>query len=333
MFRFENPQYLYFLLLIPLLLTAAVWIAYRRKSGLQTLGDEKTLARLMPEWTNRRQWTRWGTLSLVMVFLVIAWANPQWGSKRQKVTRKAADIILALDISQSMLTEDIAPNRMEQAKRLGQQLLESLRGERIGLILFAAGAYTQVPLTTDYGALDLFLQSSSPELAPYQGTSIGSAIDLAARLFDKNSANHKALILLTDGETHDEETDKKARAAYEKGILLFTIAVGTQEGGYVPQWVNGQKTFKRDKKGNPVRSRVNVDMLRQLATTGGGQFLSQSDGRQAITQIRKAVEQLDRRELEERIYDEYNSYFQYFIAIGLFFLLLEFFTPALNKKS
>jgi len=333
MFRFENPEYLYFLLLIPLLVTAAGWIAFRRKTGLQTLGVEKTLKRLMPEWTNRRQWARWGTLSLVLVFLIIAWANPQWGSKRQKVTRKAADIILALDISQSMMTEDIAPNRMEQAKRLGQQLLDALKGERIGLILFAAGAYAQVPLTTDYGALDLFLQSSSPGLAPYQGTSLGSAIDLAVRLFDKNSANHKALIILTDGETHDEEAVKKAQEAHEKGILLFTIAIGTEEGGFVPEWVNGRKVYKRDRKGNPVRSRVNADVLRQLAEKSGGQFFAQHDGGQVIGQIRKAVEQLDRRELEERLYDEYNSYFQYFIGIGLFLLLLEFFTPAFRGKN
>lgn len=132
------------------------------------------------------------------------------------MVRKAADIILAVDISQSMMTEDIAPNRMELAKRFGQQLLESLQGERIGLIVFAAGAYTQVPLTTDYGALQLFLESASPDLAPYQGTAIGAAIDLAGRLFDANSANHKALIVLTDGETHDKDAVEKARVAKEK---------------------------------------------------------------------------------------------------------------------
>ena len=333
MFRFENPEFLYALLALPLLATAAVWVSYRRRIALWNLGEETTLRRLMPEWTIRSQWTRWTLIFLAMLFLIIGWANPQWGSKRQKVVRKAADIILAVDISQSMMTEDIAPNRMELAKRFGQQLLESLQGERIGLIVFAAGAYTQVPLTTDYGALQLFLQSASPDLAPYQGTAIGAAIDLAGRLFDANSANHKALIVLTDGETHDKDAVEKARAAKEKGVLMFTIAVGTEEGGFVPIRLNGQKVIKKDRAGNPVRSKVNVDMLRRLADAGGGQFFALRDGRQVISQIRKAVELLDRRELEERVYDEYDSYFQYFIAIGLLLLLAEFFAPALRRKN
>ncbi|MBK6902606.1 MAG: VWA domain-containing protein [Saprospirales bacterium] len=333
MFRFENPEFLYALLILPLLFTAGVWVAYRRRSALWKLGEEHTLRRLIPVWSTRRQWSRWIMIFLAMLCLIIAWANPQWGSKRQKITRKAADIILALDISQSMLTEDIAPNRMELAKRFGQQILEALRGERIGLILFAAGAYTQAPLTTDYGSLVLFLQSSSPDLAPYQGTSIGAAIDLAGRLFEPKATTHKALIVITDGETHDSEAIEKARAAKEKGVLLFTVAVGTEEGGFVPEWINGRKAIKKDKAGNPVRSRVNVAMLRQLAAVGGGQFFALRDGKEVISQISKAVELLDRRELEERVYDEYDSYFQYFIGIALILLFAEFFAPALRRKN
>ena len=327
MFRFEQPENLYALLLIPLLVGLGIWAFYRRNWALRTFGERTTLDRLMPDWSARRQWMHWILLFFALSLLIIGWANPQWGSKRQKVTRKAADIILALDISQSMLTEDLAPNRMELAKRFGGQLLETLQGERIGLIVFAGSAYTQVPLTTDYGALDLFLKSSSPSQAPYQGTAIGAAIDLAGRLFEPNSSNHKALILLTDGETHDEDAMEKARAANEQGILLFTIAVGTEEGGFVPEWINGQKTFKKDRSGNPIRSQVNVEMLRNLASEGGGQFFALNNPAQVIRGIQSAVEQLDRREMEERVYDEYDSYFQYFIGIGLFLLALDFFRP------
>ena len=328
MFRFEQPEYLYALLLIPLLVGLGIWVFYRRKWAVQAFGEQKTLDRLMPDWSARRQWMHWIVFFLALSILIVGWANPQWGSKRQKVTRTAADIIMALDISQSMLTEDLAPNRMELAKRFGEQLLESLQGERIGLIVFAGGAYTQVPLTTDYGALDLFIKSSNPSQAPYQGTEIGTAIDLAGRLFDPNSANHKALIVLTDGETHDEDALEKARIAKEQGVLLFTVAVGTEEGGFVPEWINGQKVFKKDREGNPIRSQVNVEMLRNLAAEGGGQFFALNNPAQVIQGIQTAVAQLDRREMEERVYDEYESYFQYFIGIGLLLLMLDFFSPA-----
>lgn len=327
MFRFEQPEYLYALLLIPLLVGLGVWVHFRRKRTLQKLGEQKTLHRLMPGWSSRILWIHWIVRFLAFSLLIVGWANPQWGSKRQKVTRKAADIILALDISQSMLTEDLAPNRMELAKRFGEQLLEALQGERIGLIVFAANAYTQVPLTTDYGALALFLKSSSPTQAPYQGTSIGAAIDLAGRLFDDNSANHKALIVLSDGETHDPDALEKARAARDQNIMLFPVAVGTQEGGFVPEWINDQKTFKKDPSGNPIRSQVNVEMLRNLAAEGNGQFFALNNPGQVVRGIQNAVEQLDRREMEERVYDEYESYFQYFIGIGLLLLMLDFLSP------
>lgn len=333
MFRFEHPEYLYALLLIPALALAAAWSMKRRQDTIRKWGEPATLQRMMPEWSAARQWTRWGILWFGLVLLVVGWANPQWGTKRQKVTRKAADIILALDISQSMLTEDIAPNRMEVAKRFGSQLLESLQGERIGLIVFAGSAYTQTPITTDYGALDIFLKSSSPDQAPYQGTAIGSAIDLAGRLFPPDRANHKALVVMTDGETHDEDALAKARAAREQGMLIFTVGVGTEEGGFVLEQVNGQKVFKKDRSGAPIRSQVNVEMLRQLAEAGGGQFFPLNNPRNVVDGIRKAVGQLDRKEMEERVYDEYESYFQYFLAAGLLLLLLEFFLPALMQKN
>jgi Ca-activated chloride channel family protein len=333
MFRFEHPEYLYALLLVPALIVAAAWSLRRRGRTLRQLGEQAALQRMMPGWSETRQWARWGILWLALVLLIIGWANPQWGTKRQKMTRKAADIILALDISQSMLTEDIAPNRMEVAKRFGAQLLESLQGERIGLIVFAGSAYTQTPITTDYGALGLFLKSSSPEQAPYQGTAIGSAIELAGRLFPPEQANHKALVVLTDGETHDEDALDKAREAREQGMLIFTVGVGTETGGFVVEQINGQKVFKKDNSGEPVKSQVNVEMLQELAAAGGGQYFPLNNPRNVVEGIRKAVDQLDRKEMEERVYDEYESYFQYFIAAGLFLLLLEFFLPAMLQTK
>ena len=333
MFRFEHPEYLYALALIPLLTGLGLLALRQRKQALRQWGEIATLNRLTRGWSPTGQWVRWGILWLALGFLIAGWANPQWGVKRQKVSPKAADIILALDISQSMLTEDIAPNRLEVAKRFAGQLLEALQGERIGLIVFAGAAYTQVPLTTDYGAIDLFLKSSSPEQAPYQGTEIGSVIDLAGKLFEPDAAYHKALILISDGETHDEDALAKARDASNQGMLLFTVAVGTEAGGFVPEWINGRKTVKKDRSGNPIRSQVNAEMLRELASAGGGQFFGLDTPRQVVAKIREAVEQLDRREMETRVFEEYESYFQYFIGIGLLLLLAEFFLPFQKTKN
>jgi tetratricopeptide (TPR) repeat protein len=332
MFRFEHPEHLYALLLIPLLIGLGVWAGIRRDKALRELGDRKTLIRMMPGWSARGQWFRWAILFAALLFLVVGWANPQWGTKRQKAVRKAADVMIALDISQSMLVEDIAPNRMEQAKLFASRLVEGLQGERIGLVVFAGGAYLQTPLTTDYGALDIFIRSSAPEQAPYQGTSIGAAIDLGMRLFEPEKNNHKAIIVISDGETHDEDAVQKAQAAKAQGALIFTVAVGTEAGGFVPEIIDGRKVYKKDRSGEPVRSQVDPAALRQIAAEGGGQFFALRNAGPVVSAIRKAVDQLDRRDLEERVYDEYESYFQYFIAIGLILLFLEFSAPFRRAK-
>ena len=267
---------------------------------------------------------KFGLLLFALSFLIIAWANPQWGTKKEKVKRKSADVFIALDISESMLAQDISPNRLERAKKFAQGLAQELRGERTGFIIFAGNAYLQMPLTTDYAAAELFIKSANTQQAPSQGTAISDAIDLAERAFEPENQHHKALVIITDGETHDQEAIERAVQANENGLMIFTVGVGTPDGGYIPLVYSGRSGFKVDEKGEYVRTKLNENMLAELAAAGSGSYYNLSEGDQIIPALRERIDQLEKREFEQRSFNEFESYFQYFIALGLLFLLIEF---------
>lgn len=270
---------------------------------------------------------------LALVFLIIAWANPQFGTKIQKVERKSADVFVALDISRSMWTQDVAPSRMQRASKFTQRLIQSLAGERIGLILFAGNAYMQMPLTTDYSAAILFAQSANPSLAPSQGTAIGEAITLAERSFDPRNRNYKALIIISDGENHEGDAVDLAKEARSNGLLIYTIGVGTTEGSLIPTTVNGYSDYLRDESGNPVRSQLNEDMLREISDAGGGSYFNIAADEDAILQaIRIGIDKLEKQEMEQRVFEEYNSWFQIPLAIALILLVIEFFVSYKRSK-
>ena len=324
MFRFEHPNYLYALILLPVL--AAFFLGYWqwRKRAIGRFGDRSLLEQLMPGASKYKHPVKFSLLLLALAFLIVGWANPQWGNKREKVKRKSADVIIALDISNSMYAEDIAPNRLERAKKFAENLVEKLKGERIGLILFAGGAYLQAPLTTDYTVIQLFIRSANPELAGTQGTSIGDAIDAARNSFPEENHSHKALIIITDSEDHDGEALASAeKLARENGIILFTVGVGTPEGSFIPVLINGREDYKRDDTGQPVRSRLNEEALRELAENGGGAYFPISQGDGVAIALQKHIDQMEKRELEVRAFTSFDSYFQYFLAAGVFLLVVE----------
>lgn len=324
MFRFENPEYLYTLALIPSIFLAYLGYFFFQKKTFGKLGNPKLLHQLSGNFS----WTS-GHFKLIfclvaLAFLVIGWSNPQWSSKKEKATRKAVDIFIAFDISTSMLAQDVAPNRLEKAKKVAQDIIESLKGNRIGLIVFAGNAYLQMPLTTDYAAAALFIRSANPSIAPTQGTAIADAIDLAVRSFEKDDLNNKALIILSDGEDHDADAAEKAKLAAEKGILLSSIGVGTPEGAFIPQESGGGEDYKRDAEGNPILSKLNEPMLANLSTIGGGDYYNilESNGVIVKSLLRK-LEGLKKRDLEQRSFVDFESYFQYFLFSSLIFLLLD----------
>ena len=325
-FRFEYADHLYALLLIPILILCFLLVQRARKNAFAKFGNTTLLARLMPSYSKYKHTVKFILLLLGIAFLVIAWANPQWGTKREKVKRKSVDIFIALDISQSMMAEDIRPSRMERAKKFAQELSEKLKGDRLGIIIFAGNAYLQMPLTTDYAAAQLFLRSANPNQAPSQGTAISDAIDLAERAFEEDNKQHKAMIIVSDGETHDQEALVRAKTAGENGLLIYTVGVGTPGGAFIPTVIGGRADYKRDKSGNPVRSSLNEAMLRDLAEVGNGFYfnLAASNVEQLSESLRNGIDQLEKREFEARVFNEYESYFQYFIALALLFLLAEF---------
>lgn len=333
MFRFEHSEHLYALFIIPLLVGFFVAMWYARRQAIRRFGESSLLVQLMPGLSKYKHGVKFALLMLALVFLIIAWANPQFGTKIQKVERKSADVFVALDISRSMWTQDVAPSRMQRASKFTQRLIQSLAGERIGLILFAGNAYMQMPLTTDYSAAILFAQSANPSLAPSQGTAIGEAITLAERSFDPRNRNYKALIIISDGENHEGDAVDLAKEARSNGLLIYTIGVGTTEGSLIPTTVNGYSDYLRDESGNPVRSQLNEDMLREISDAGGGSYFNIAADEDAILQaIRIGIDKLEKQEMEQRVFEEYNSWFQIPLAIALILLVIEFFVSYKRSK-
>lgn len=325
-FRFENADYLYALLLLPIFILLFWFIQKARKNAFAKFGNTTLLSQLMPTYSKYKHTAKFILLLLGLSFLIVGWANPQWGTKKEKVKRKSVDIFIALDISQSMLAEDIPPNRMERARRFSQNLVDKLKGDRLGIILFAGNAYLQMPLTTDYAAAQLFLRSANPNQAPAQGTAISEAIDLAEQSFEEDNKQHKAIIIISDGETHDQDALERAKTAAENGLLIYSVGVGTPTGGFIPTVIGGRSDYKRDKTGNPVKTSLNEAMMQDLSQAGGGFYfnLAASNVDELSSALRNSIDKLEKREFEARVFNEYESYFQYFIAAAILFLIGEF---------
>lgn len=324
MFRFEQVEYLYVLAIVPILLLLYYVFRMWFNSESGKLSEPGLFKKLSPHFSWARKNLKFALLLLALVFICIAWANPQWGNKKEKVRAQSSDIFIALDISQSMMAEDISPNRLERAKRLTQNIVRSLKGNRIGLIFFAGSAYLQMPLSNDYSAAEIFLQSANTEQAGTQGTAIVDAIELALRAFENDKDYQRSLVIVTDGESHDEEAVAKAEEALSKGLVVFTVGIGTEEGGFIPFMERGRESYKRDKSGNPVKSALNIALLKDLATSGGGEYYLVQEGNQIIAELKSEIDRLEKQEVEQRSFSEYASYFQYFLAIGLLLLFIEY---------
>jgi len=322
MFRFEHPLFLWYLVMIPVLFAFFLfsrWLSARAKRAFAT---DTAMQRLLSEWSQGRETLRSACIFVGIALLCMALANPQWGVRREKAQAKAADIFIALDISNSMYAQDVAPSRIERAKKFAVDLIQELRGERIGLILFAGNAYLQMPLTTDYAAAEIFVKSAHPGLATTQGTSIGAAIDLSLRAYQEDAGHNKALILLTDGEDHEDGAVESMSKARDAGLIPFIVAVGTVEGALIPMVVQGREDYKRDEHGNPVQSKVNEDFLKELAQTGNGTMYNIFDPEFVIRDISEKIDAFDKREMEQRAFKDFNSYYQYFLFGGILLLVI-----------
>jgi Ca-activated chloride channel family protein len=328
MFRFEQPYYLYVLLLIPVLTVFFILMRKARERALSLFGESALVNRLMPAVSRIKHQLKFGILMLSMLLIIIALANPQWGIAREKTKKRASDVMIALDISNSMLSDDVKPSRLDRARAFTLDLLQALRGERVGTIIFAGNAYLQMPLTADYSAAAMFIKSANPDQAPTQGTAISEAIDLAEKSFKNNpNKTQKVLILISDGENHDDDALARAQKARDKGMTIFTLGVGTAEGGLIPYNFDKRTDFKRDEKGEPIRTKLNEDMMRQLATAGGGDYYNLSSVSGIIPALKSKIDKMEKQESEQLMFNEYQTHFQWFAGFALLLILLEFAMP------
>lgn len=323
MFRFEHIDHLWYLFgIIPLLgLIYLGWRWYHAQA--RSLGEYSLVETLTQHSSSKLKIWQYIIVLVIFALLIIAWANPQWGAKREKVKSKSSDIFIALDISNSMYCQDVAPSRLEQAKRFASQLVHQLRGERIGLILFAGNAYLQMPLTSDYAAAEVFIQSANPDLAGTQGTAIGEAIRKAQDGFTGDAKFHRVMIIITDGEDHDPDALEMAKQAQQEGMIIFTVGVGTADGSFIPMLVRGNEDWKRDEQGQPVRTKLNETLLQEIAAEGGGSYFYLNNSTNILKEIDQKVDVLEKREFEERSFTEYESYFQIFLGLGILGILLQ----------
>jgi Ca-activated chloride channel family protein len=295
----------------------------QKKKALQAFGNPKLVSRLMPDYSAFRENLKFILRMIAFILLIIGLADPQTGSKLEKIKRKGVDMVFALDVSNSMMAQDITPNRLERAKQAIVSLLGNLENDRVGLVTFAGKAYVQMPITTDYSATRLFLANINPGMIPVQGTAIGDAIETAAGCFG-NTKQSKAIIVITDGENHEDNATEAARQAASKGIKVYTIGIGLPEGAPIPVYSgNTQIGYKKDQQGMTVITRLNEPMLQDIAKSGNGIFVRANNSQSGVKEVFDQINKLEKSEYNTAFFSDYEDRFQFFILAAVIFLFTE----------
>lgn len=321
MFKFANPEYLYLLALVPVLVVLHIVSNIRRHRKMTEYGDEELLSRLMPDVSSVRPNIRFWLLFSAYTLCCFLLARPQFGSKQETVTRRGIETVIALDISNSMLADDVAPNRLEKSKRIISNLVDQFKDDKVGLIVFAGDAFVQLPITNDFISAKVFLNTISPGLITRQGTDIKQAIELASRSFTPNEGVGKAIIVITDGENHEGGAVEAAQAAAEKGYMVYVLGVGLPSGSPIPGDRKGE--FRKDKDGNIVVTRLNDEMCRNIAAAGKGVYFYVDNSNAAEKALRKEMDKLAKADIETTVYTEYDEQFAIIAWMILIVLLVE----------
>lgn len=323
-FDLENPDWLWILAALPIMVFIfLIGITWKNRK-LKKFSDSDLLGYLVPNISSVKTTMKFLLTRYGITFIIIGLANPQIGTKMEEARYEGVDLMIALDVSSSMLAEDLSPNRLERAKRAIEQLVDDLHGDRLGLIVFAGDAYVQLPITTDHNAAKLFLSTIDTDIVPVQGTSISSAIELAARSFDMDNGSGKAIIIITDGEDHEEGVETAAAKAVEQGIIVHTIGMGSDEGVPIPVY-RGRKQigFKKDKDGSTVITKLNESMLKTIAAEGKGIFVHASNSEVGLRGLLQELRKMDAQELGTLVYSDHEDRFQFFLAAGLLLLFVD----------
>lgn len=324
MFRFANIEMLWWLLTIPVFVVAYVLITRHKRRQLSEFGDPELMAQLMPDASKSRPIVKFALLMGALSLLIIAAAHPQYGQQEKTVKRQGIEVMVALDISNSMLAEDVAPNRLDRAKQMLSKMIDNMVDDKVGLVVFAGEAFTQLPITCDYVSAKMFLNTISPKLIPTQGTAIGAALQTAIRSFGSQESDAgRAIILITDGENHEDDAIAAAKQAQELGIQVFVIGIGKPEGSPIP--VPGTNDYIKDRSGQVVVSRLNEEMCQEIAQAGKGAYVRCDNTNTAMRALQQELDRIATTDLETTIYADYNEQYQSFVLIALLILVIDFF--------
>lgn len=324
MFRFEYSDVLYALLAIPVFVFLFYLLRKKRQKLLKKYGDISIISHLFLDTSKYKPIVKFSILLFAFAMLIIGIANPQIGTRQEEIKREGIDIMIALDVSNSMKAEDIKPNRLERAKMMINHLIDKLSNDRIGIIVFAGSAYLQVPITTDFSAAKLFLSAIDTDIVPVQGTAIGAAIELSMNTFKQDNKKNKALIIITDGENHEDDAVGAASEAAKIGAIVYTIGMGTVSGAPIPVYSNNTISgYKKDSDGNAIFTKLDAVMLQQIAEAGQGKFIRSADNDADLMSIVKDINKLEKEEISTKLFTDYESRFQYPIALAIILLIIE----------
>ncbi|HIS09755.1 MAG TPA: VWA domain-containing protein [Candidatus Avibacteroides excrementipullorum] len=329
MFRFESPYFLYLLIIVPVLIVIFIISEYVKTKRIKKFGDPELMKSLMPNATRYRPAIKFSIVCLAMIFMILLIARPQFGTKTETVTKKGIEVVIALDISNSMMAQDVLPSRLDKSKNIISRLVDNFDNNKIGLVLFAGDAYTQLPITSDYVSAKMFLNNISPSLISRQGTAIGAALNLAMNSFTPQQGVGKSIIVITDGENHEGGVMEAVKAASDKGIQVNVLGVGSVDGAPIP--VSSGSDYKKDNSGNIVVTKLNEQMCQDIARQGNGIYARVDNTNSAFRALEKQLDTLSKADIDTKVFSQYNEQFIPLAWIVLVLLVLE--ALIMNKKN
>ena len=323
MFRFENPEYLYLFIAMPFLVALYIYLNIRKRNDVKKLGVLATIKKMMPELSLKRSYLKFWLIFAALCTGIIMIARPQFGTKVENVEKEGIELVIAIDVSNSMLARDVSPDRLARAKQILSRIIDVRKNDKVALIVFAGEAYVQMPLTSDTQSAKLFLNTIDPSLVPVQGTAIGEAINLGVSSFSSDQDVDKAMILITDGEDHEGNANEAAKQASDAGIMVNVIGIGSIEGTPVPE-SEYSNNYKSDSEGQVVVSRLNEQMAQEIAQNGKGLYVQADNSNTAIRALETELNELETKKTTSLSYSEYDEKFPFFAWILLIILIIEF---------
>ena len=321
MFRFENPAFLYLLIIIPVIIVIRLLEMRKRKLKLKKFGDLSLLKQLMPDVSSSRKSLKFWLMIAALALLIVMLARPQMGTKISQEKRKGIEVIISLDISNSMRAEDVVPSRLDKSKMLVENMVDNFTNDKVGLVVFAGDAFIQLPITSDYISAKMFLETINPSLISTQGTDIAGAINLAMKSFTPNEGVGRAIVIITDGENHEGGAVEAAQEAAKKGIRVFVLGVGSPDGSPIP--TEGTNEFRRDKDGNVIVTRLNEQMCQEIAKAGNGMYVRVDNTNNAERALNAEINKLAKADVETQVFTEFDEQFQVLAWLALVLLAVD----------